>query len=107
LARNIALGVVAAFVLVPGLAASATAPAGSYECWYFSTPRPLYNFSVSGKGYSDSEGNEGSITLAGGQMKFVGANLDGETAVYKPGNLPTISFLDEQGAESFFCQLVP
>jgi hypothetical protein len=81
------------------------APAGSYECWYFTTPQPLQNFALKGTSYTDSSGASGSVASSGGQMHFSGGNLDGQTAVYKGGNPPTISFVNGNGEEQFFCQL--
>ncbi len=37
-------------------------------------------------------------------MMFSGGNLDGHAAVYKGGNPPTISFVNGNGEEQFFCQ---
>jgi hypothetical protein len=38
-------------------------------------------------------------------MTFSGGNLDGQTALYKGGNPPTIRFINANGEEQFFCQL--
>lgn len=38
-------------------------------------------------------------------MTFSGHNLDGQTAVYKGRNPPTISFINANGEVQFFCQL--
>ncbi len=90
---------------LPGPASAEDAPAGRYECWYFSTPQPLQNFNLKGASYTDSSGASGSVESSGGKMRFSGGNLNGQTAVYKGGNPPTISFVDGNGEEQFFCQL--
>ncbi len=92
-------------VLIWGQAFAEDAPGGSYECWYFSTPQPLQNFNLKGASYTDSSGASGSVARSGGKMTFSGGNLNGQTAVYKGGNPPTISFIDGNGEELFFCQL--
>jgi hypothetical protein len=92
-------------VLVCSYAFAEDAPAGSYECWYFTTPQPLQNFNLKGASYTDSSGTSGSVASSGGKMTFNGGNLDGQTAVYKGGNPPTISFINGNGEERFFCQL--
>jgi hypothetical protein len=92
-------------VLIGRGAFAEDAPAGSYECWYFSTPQPLQNFNLKGASYSDSSGAGGSVTSSGGKMTFSGGNLDGQTALYKGGNPPTIRFINANGEEQFFCQL--
>jgi hypothetical protein len=56
---------------------------------------PLQNFTMKGA----------SNTNSGGNLQFSGGNLNGQTAVYKGGNPPTISFIDDNGEEQFFCQL--
>jgi hypothetical protein len=92
-------------VLIGRGAFAEDAPAGSYECWYFSTPQPLQNFNLKGASYSDSSGAGGSVTSSGGKMTFSWGNLDGQTALYKGGNPPTIRFINANGEEQFFCQL--
>ncbi len=105
LTRLFVVGIFAA--LLPEAAVAESAPSGNYECWYFSTPQPLQNFSLKGGTYTDASGNDGSVTSSGGKMSFSGGNLDGQTGVYKGGNPPTISFINANGEESFFCQLAP
>ncbi|MFZ2018956.1 MAG: hypothetical protein WAU90_09820 [Methyloceanibacter sp.] len=100
----LATGLFASLVLLGRGAFAETAPAGSYECWYFSTPQPLQNFNLKGGSYTDSSGASGSVTSSGGKMMFSGGNLDGQAAVYKGGNPPTISFVNGNGEEQFFCQ---
>ena len=69
-----------------------------YECWYFSTPQPLQNFNLKCGSYTNSSGSSGSVAGSGGKMTFSGGNLEG-------GNPPTISFVNGNGEEQFFCQL--
>ncbi len=52
----LATGLFASLVLLGRGAFAETAPAGSYECWYFSTPQPLQNFNLKGGSYTDSSG---------------------------------------------------
>lgn len=101
----LATGVFASLFLAGRGAFAEDAPAGSYECWYFSTPQPLQNFNLKGGSYTDSSGSSGSVAGSGGKMTFSGGKLDGQTAVYKGGNPPTISFVNGNGEEQFFCQL--
>jgi len=101
----LAMGLFTTLVLIGFGASAEDAPAGSYECWYFSTPQPLQNFNLKGGSYTDSSGAAGSVASSGGKMTFSGGNLDGQTAVYKGGNPPTISFINGNGEEQFFCQL--
>ena len=80
-------------------------PTGKYECWYFSTPLPGMNFTIQGGGrYLDVQGKSGSYTLASGQIAFKGGALDGQHALYKPRNPPTIAFLGTGGRETETCQ---
>jgi hypothetical protein len=98
---------VLALLLSTAAANAQSAPQGRYECWYFTSPRPLYNFALqTGGRYVDSEGNAGTIAVSGGRMQFRGGNLDGLVGVYKGGNPPTVSFINERGEERFLCQLV-
>ena len=101
----LATGLFSTPVVMPEPAFAESAPGGSYECWYFSTPQPLQNFNLKGDSYTDSSGASGSVASSGGKMQFSGGNLDGQTGVYKGGNPPTVSFIDANGEESFFCQL--
>jgi hypothetical protein len=105
LPRLLAIGLASMSFFIEQSAFAEDAPAGSYECWYFSTPQPLQNFSLKGASYTDSSGASGSIESSGGKLHFSGGNLNGRTAVYKGGNPPTISFVDGNGEEQFFCQL--
>ena len=106
LPRLLAVSLLAALsASLPGSASAEDAPAGSYECWYFSTPQPQQNFNLKGASYTDASGASGSVESSGGKLHFSGGNLNGQTAVYKGGNPPTISFIDGNGEEQFFCQL--
>lgn len=101
------LGTALALMLQSVAASAQGAPNGRYECWYFTSPRPLYNFSLPGGGvYIDAEGHRGTVKVSGNQIDFSGGNLDGLHAVYTGGNPANISFRDAQGAERFFCQRV-
>ncbi len=101
----LATGFFSTLILMDQPAFAESAPGGSYECWYFSTPQPLQNFNLKGATYTDSSGASGSVESSGGKMQFSGGNLNGQTAVYKGGNPPTISFVDANSEELFFCQL--
>ena len=90
----LATGLVSPLVLIGDQAFAEDAPAGSYECWYFSTPQPLQNFNLKGASYTDSSGASGSVASSGGKMTFSGGTLDGQTAVYRGGNPLTISFIN-------------
>jgi len=39
-----------------------------------------------------------------GQFIFSGGNFDGQTAVFRPGNLPTVAFVGTGGRETETCQ---
>lgn len=81
-------------------------PAGKYECWYFTSPRAGLNFALlEGGRYTDVEGKSGTVTIAGANMTFHGAGLDGTRARYKGGNPPSVSVLGPRGDEVSLCQL--
>jgi hypothetical protein len=104
-ACSLVLLVATAGSALPVIALAQGAPNGRYECWYFTSPRALYNFALPGGGvYIDSEGKRGSVTMSGTQMMFREGALDGQRAIYVGGNPPTVSFRDAQGAERFLCQ---
>ena len=84
------LPLVATLAVLVSIAAPATAqiPPAHYVCYYFTTPLPLMNFTVTGPGqYTDAGGNKGSFSAANGagQFVFTGGNFDGQTAVFRPG----------------------
>ena len=79
---------------------------GKYECWFYSTPQPLHNFSLAEGSYTDASGVSGSITVSGDEVHFAGGNLDGRTGIYRPGNPPTISFINADGEVILLCGLV-
>ena len=55
---------------------------------------------MKGASNTDSSGATGEIENSGGNLQFSGGNLNGQTAVYKGGNPPTISFIDDNGESS-------
>jgi hypothetical protein len=92
-------------VVMPTVA-QAQVPNGRYECWFFRSARPGLNFNLIGGGrYSDVNGNAGTVSVAGAQMAFAGAALDGQRALYKGGNPPTVAILGQRGDEVSSCQL--
>jgi len=106
------LGIVTALAALAPLAAHAQGagiPVGKYECWNGSSARMAYNFSTSGAGrYADTEGKPGTYELAAGGMNitFHGGALDGQRAIYRPGNPPTVTILGPSGGGVGDCQLV-
>lgn len=101
--RLVVLGVLAA--LLPQAALAESAPSGNYECWFYSTPQPLKNFTLKGDTYVDASGKSGSVIISGGTIHFSGGNLDGRTGIYQGGNPPTISFVNADGEVILLCQL--
>ncbi|ESQ78843.1 hypothetical protein [Asticcacaulis sp. YBE204] len=92
--------------------ATATMPKGDYECWAYSSPRMLLNFTVTAPGkYRASDGSMGTfsvdpktkaVTLTG-YLKNV--MPDGFKTVYRDtNNKPTLSFIGTSGAEASFCE---
>ncbi len=88
-------------------------PLGSYECWSFSEPRMLLNFTIrSGSQYVGSDGKAGSYSYdpGSGRINFRGGFLDGVMpagfyAIYhQPQGMPTVSFRGPSGSEASFCQ---
>ena len=92
-------------VVMPTVA-QAQVPNGRYECWFFRSARTGLNFNLIGGGrYSDVNGNAGTVSVAGAQLAFAGAALDGQRALYKGGNPPTVAILGQRGDEVSSCQL--
>jgi hypothetical protein len=99
------LAVAISAVAMPTLA-QAQVPNGRYECWFFRSARPGLNFNLIGGGkYADVNGNAGTVSMAGAQMAFAGAALDGQRALYKGGNPPTVAILGQRGDEVSSCRL--
>ncbi len=104
-------GIFLTAALVP-IAASSSAlaqiiPTGRYECWYFSTPLPGFNFTLMGEGrYIDAEGNSGAYRVYDDGIRFSGGALDGQRGIYRVGPPPTIAFMGTGGRETESCQLV-
>jgi hypothetical protein len=93
--------------LLPETAAAESAPPGKYECWFYSTPQPLQNFSLEDGTYTDASGVSGSVTISGDKMLFSGGHRNGRTGIYNGGNPPTISFYNADGEQVLLCQLAP
>ena len=90
-----------------GTAAQTGVMPGSYECWFFSQPRPGLNFEIKEGGrYVDVEGVAGtySYDAATGQIAFRGGALDEQKAAYPNKPTPTVSFRNAQGREIAFCE---
>jgi len=100
----IAFGVFALAAMLPGVAAAKAVPPGRYECWFYTTPQHLKDFTLSGSTYIDASGVSGSVTISGNKLTFRGGNLDGRTGIYNGGNPPTISFYNADGEEVLLCQ---
>ncbi|HYC13046.1 MAG TPA: hypothetical protein VEC75_02285 [Stellaceae bacterium] len=99
------------FALVPLVAEAqgTSIPAGKYECWNGSSARMAYNFASTGPGrYTDTEGKAGTYEIAAGgkNVTFHGGALDGQKAIYSPGNPPTVTILGPSGGAVGDCQLV-
>jgi len=93
----IALGVFALAAVLPGVAAAKVVPPGRYECWFYTTPQHLKDFTLKGSTYIDASGVSGSVTISGNK-------LDGRTGIYNARNPPTISFYNADGEEVLLCQ---
>ncbi len=91
--------------LWPETAAAQDIPLGKYDCWFYSTPQPLHNFSLAEGSYTDAKGVSGSIIISGDEIHFSGGNFDGRTGIYRP-NPPTISFVNADGEVILLCGLV-
>src|SRR5581483_5902059 len=82
---------------------------GSYECWFFSSPRLGLNFKLQGNGrYVDSANHTGtwSYDAASSAIRFRGGALDGQAPIYRvPNGKPTASFRNNTGDEISFCEL--
>jgi hypothetical protein len=100
----IAFGVFALAAMLPGVATAKAVPPGRYECWFYTTPQHLKDFTLSGSAYTDASGVSGSVTISGNKLAFRGGNLDGRTGIYNGGNPPTISFYNADGEEVLLCQ---
>ena len=91
--------------LLPETAAAESAPPGKYECWFYSTPQPLQNFSLEAGTYTDASGVSGSVTISGDKMLFSGGHLNARTGIHNGGNPPAISFYNADGEQVLLCQL--
>ena len=100
------LSLAVASVALASAPALAQIPPEHYVCYYFTTPTPLLNFTITGPGqYTDASGVHGTFSANGtGQFVFTGGNFDGQTAVYRPGNPPTVGFQGTGGRETETCQ---
>ena len=100
--------IIAAAIALVTIAAPAFAqlPPAHYNCYYFGRPLPLMNFTITGPGqYTDAKGAPGTYSANGsGQFVFSGGNFDGQTAVFRLGNPPTIAFMGTGGRETESCQ---
>ena len=90
--------------ILPLIATGIVCPGGQLRMLVFQHAGPLQNFTMKGASNTDLSGATGEIENSGGNLQFSGGNY-GQTAVYKGGNPPTISFIDDNGEEQFFCQL--
>ena len=96
----------AALMLAAAPAAAGTIPNGSYECWHFSTPVMLLNFTIQPGGrYLDSDNKPGSYAMgAKNRLVFHGAGHDGNYADYTLDHrIPTVTFPVGEGGGDF-CQ---
>jgi hypothetical protein len=79
----IAFGVFALAAMLPGAVAAKAVPPGRYECWFYTTPQHLKDFTLNGSTYIDASGVSGSVTISGNELTFRGGNLDGRTGIYR------------------------
>ena len=94
-------GCVVATVLMAIPLAAEAQPNGTYECWFFGSPRGGMNFTLDGRNYTGSDGGTGTLTGSA----FRGGTNDGIRYQYKGGNPPTFSILGPRGDEVSTCQL--
>jgi hypothetical protein len=99
----------------PPAGAAGAVALGSYECWAFSSPRMLLNFTIlSASRYKDSEDATGSYTYDPGTKRIAftsgllnGAMPDGFYSIYhEPNGHPTVSFRSRRDSEASFCERV-
>jgi hypothetical protein len=102
--RRLLFCALATLVVAPTIA-EAQVPSGSYECWFFTSPRSGLNFRLAGGRYTDVENHSGTVSYSGNSMIFSGGALDGVRAQYKGGNPPSVSILGPRGDEVSTCQL--
>jgi hypothetical protein len=100
----IAFGVFALAAMLPGVVAAKVVPPGRYECWFYTTPQHLKDFTLKASTYIDASGVSGSVTISGNKLAFRGGKLDGRTGIYNAGNPPTISFYNADREEVLLCQ---
>ena len=104
-----AVGFLCSLIPLVAAAQGTGIPVGKYECWNGGSARMAYNFvSWDGGRYTNTEGYPGTYELAPRTktVTFHGAALDGQKAIYRPGNPPTVSILGPSGNAVGDCQLV-
>ncbi len=105
--RPISLALFVSAAMWPRLLAANGIVPGPYECWFYNTPQPHENFTLTDGQYIDASGVAGSVTVSGKTLAFKGGALDGRTGVYNGGSPPTISFYNPDGEEVLLCQRGP
>ena len=95
-----AFGLLAA--LLTEAAATESIAAGPYQCWFYSTPQPLRNFTLEDRGYIDAAGVRGSVAISG--KNAVQRWCSGWTNRHLSGiSPPTISY-NADGEQVLLCQ---
>jgi hypothetical protein len=112
--RALAAMVLGAAAFAAPSAADAAMQDGKYECFYFSTPRLTFAFTVTGADtYLNYEGKPGTYRhdTATTRVEFTSGSLagvmgDGFYAIYEVrDNTPTLAYMsNSSGAEVLFCQ---
>jgi len=72
--------------MLPGVVAAKVVPPGRYECWFYTTPQHLKDFTLKASTYIDASGVSGSVTISGNKLAFRGGKLDGRTGIYNAGS---------------------
>jgi len=97
--RLIAFGLLLSAAMPRSVLAANGIPTGWYECWFYTTPQPLKNFTLKEGTYIDASGVDGLVAISGKTLKFKGGALEGRTGIYNGGNPATISFYNADGEE--------
>jgi hypothetical protein len=89
----IAFGVFALAAMLPGVVAAKAVPPGRYECWFYTTPQHLKDFTLSGSTYIDASGVSGSV-------RFPAISSRSEAAISMAGQASTMAEIRRPSAST-------